>query len=130
MWRFRARVAIPIDKTLAGPGTLLPPHGVGPNLSERRTERMLQLCMEILQECAIVQAAWLSPGYSWDLEDALRISLAPMNHEDLMRLWDGFDLPDQLSVPCLMRTVRLGARERDALPVTRRTFAVGSRLSP
>jgi hypothetical protein len=93
-------------------------------------QRMLQLCMEILQEFAIVQGSWLSSAYSWEPEDALRISLAPMNHEDLMRLWDGFDLPYQLSVPYLVRTVRLGAREREQAPVTSRTLAVGSRLSP
>ena len=93
-------------------------------------QRMLQLCMEILQEFAIVQGSWLSPAYSWSPEDALRISLAPMNHEDLMRLWDGFDLPYQLSVPYLVRTVRIGARESSETPVTSRTLAVGSRVSP
>jgi len=35
------------------------------------------------------------------------VSLASMNHEDMMRLWDGFDLPYQLSVSYLVRTVRL-----------------------
>ena len=53
-----------------------------------------------------------------------------MNHEDLMRLWDGFDLPYQLSVPYLVRTVRIGARESSETPVTSRTLAVGSRVSP
>ena len=40
-------------------------------------QRMLQHCMEILQEFAIVQGSWLSPSYSWEPDDALRISLAP-----------------------------------------------------
>lgn len=93
-------------------------------------QRMLQHCMEILQEFAIVQGSWLSPSYSWEPDDALRISLAPMNHEDMMRLWDGFDLPYQLSVPYLVRTVRLAARERSEVPVTTRALAFGSRIQP
>jgi hypothetical protein len=91
---------------------------------------MLQHCMEILQEFAIVQGSWLSPAYSWAPEDALRVSLAPMNHEDMMRLWDGFDLPYQLSVPYLVRTVRLAARENGEGPVTSRGLAFGSRIQP
>jgi len=91
---------------------------------------MLQHCMEILQEFAIVQGAWLSPSYSWEPEDALRISLAPMHHEDMMRLWDGFDLPYQLSVPYLVRTARLAPRERIEVPATNRALAFGSRIQP
>jgi hypothetical protein len=93
-------------------------------------QRMLQHCMEILQDFAIVQGSWLSPSYSWEPEDALRISLAPMNHEDMMRLWDGFDLPYQLSVPYLVRTVRLAPRQRGEVPVTSRALAFGSRILP
>ena len=93
-------------------------------------QRMLQHCMEILQEFAIVQGSWLSPSYSWEPEDALRISLAPMNHEDMMRLWDGFDLPYQLSVPYLVRTVRLAPRQSGEVPVTSRALAFGSRILP
>ncbi|MEA5416848.1 DUF4255 domain-containing protein [Synechococcus sp. BA-132 BA5] len=93
-------------------------------------QRMLQHCMEILQEFAIVQGSWLSPGFSWEPDDALRISLAPMNHEDMMRLWDGFDLPYQLSVPYLVRTVRLAARDSGESPVTSRGLAFGTRIRP
>lgn len=89
---------------------------------------MLQCCMEILHEFAIVQGSWLSPSYMWEAEDALRISLAPMNHEDMMRLWDGFDLPYQLSVPYLVRTVRIAPRLRDDSLVTSRTLALGERM--
>ncbi|QVL53433.1 MAG: DUF4255 domain-containing protein [Cyanobium sp. M30B3] len=93
-------------------------------------QRMLQHCMEILQEFAIVQGSWLSPSYNWEPEDALQISLAPMNHEDMMRLWDSFDLPYQLSVPYLVRTVRLAPRERSEVPVTSQALAFGSRIQP
>jgi hypothetical protein len=93
-------------------------------------QRMLQHCMEILQEMAIVQGAWLHPSHSWDPDDALRISLAPMNHEDLMRLWDGFDLPYQLSIPYLVRTVRIAARPLEEVPVISRTLAFGSGNQP
>ena len=93
-------------------------------------QEMLQHCMEILQQFCIVQGAWLSPAYAWEPEDALRISLAPMNHEDMMRLWDGFDLAYQLSVPYLVRTVRLAGTPVQESPVTSRTLAFGSRLNP
>jgi len=73
---------------------------------------------------------WLSPAYSWEPEDALRISMAPMKHEDMMRLWDGFDLPYQLSVPYLVRTVRLAPREKSEMPVTSSTLAIGSQIQP
>ena len=93
-------------------------------------QEMLQHCMEILQEFAIVQGSWLSPAYAWETEDALRISLAPMNHEDMMRLWDGFDLAYQLSVPYLVRTVRLSGTPVREAPVTSRALALGSRVRP
>jgi hypothetical protein len=91
---------------------------------------ILQHCMEILQEFSILQGSLLSSAHSWEPEDALRISLAPMNHEDLMRLWDGFDLPYQLSVPYLVRTVRLALRESSDGVITSRALALGSRVSP
>jgi len=91
---------------------------------------ILQHCMEILQEFSILQGSLLCPAYSWDPEDALRISLAPMNHEDMMRLWDGFDLPYQLSMPYLVRTVRLAPRESENGLTTSSALSLGSRLSP
>ena len=56
--------------------------------------------------------------------------MAPMKHEDMMRLWDGFDLPYQLSVPYLVRTVRLAPREKSEMPVTSSTLAIGSQIQP
>ena len=93
-------------------------------------QRMLQHCMEILQEMTIVQGSWLHPSHSWDPDDTLRISLAPMNQEDMIRLWDGFDLPYQLSIPYLVRTVRIAARSREEGPVISRALAIGSRTQP
>jgi hypothetical protein len=93
-------------------------------------QEMLQHCMEILQRFAILKGPQLDPKYAWEPEDALRVSLAAMNHEDLMRLWDGFDLPYQLSVPYLVRTVRLAPRESGDGLVGSRALAVGSRVSP
>lgn len=93
-------------------------------------QNVLQNCMEILHEFAILQGSNLSSKHRWEPEDAMRISLAPMNHEDLMRLWDGFDVPYQLSVPYLVRTVRLAPRELVESLVTSRGLAFGSRLSP
>jgi|688.fasta_scaffold198174_3 hypothetical protein len=91
---------------------------------------VLQHCMEILHEFAILQGSNLSSKHLWEPEDAMRISLAPMNHEDLMRLWDGFDVPYQLSVPYLVRTVRLAPRESGEALVTSRGLAFGARIRP
>ena len=81
-------------------------------------QRMLQHCMEILEE------------FPLDPEDALRIFLDPMSHEHIMRLWDGFDLPYQLSVPYLVQGVRLAPREKSEVPVTSGALAFESRIQP
>lgn len=81
----------------------------GDALSEHQ---LLGQCMEILDEHAIVSGALLDPAYTWDDADALKISVEPLANEDIIRLWDSLEPPYQLSIPYLVRTVRLSPVER------------------
>lgn len=72
---------------------------------------MLARCMDILDRHALLSGPLLSPTYPWEREDALRVSLAHLSTEDMLRLWDSLEPPYQLSVPYVLRTVRLAARD-------------------
>jgi len=72
---------------------------------------MLARCMDILDRHALLSGSLLSPAYPWEREDALRISLAHLSTEDMLRLWDSLEPPYQLSVPYVLRTARLAARD-------------------
>ncbi len=74
--------------------------------------QILGECMEILDEHAIVSGALLDPAYPWEDGDALKLSIEPLANEDMMRLWDSLEPTYQLSVPYLVRTVRLRPVER------------------
>jgi len=89
---------------------------------------MLQNCMDIFHRYPILSGPLLSSQEKWDEHDALRLSLAPVTHEDLMRLWDGFDHPYKLSVPYVVKTVRLSPREFNDSVVMNRTLAIGGKL--
>lgn len=79
---------------------------------------MLARCMDILDRHAVVSGALLDPGYPWEPEDGLRVSLAHLSTEDMLRLWDSLEPPYQLSVPYVVRTARLAARERPEPSIT------------
>ena len=57
-------------------------------------QEILQHCMEILNESPILRESPLTP--------CLCISLEPLTNDEMMRLWQGFDLPYQLSVSYLV----------------------------
>jgi len=73
---------------------------------------MLARCMDILDRHAVITGNLLDPGYPWEPEDALRVSLSHLSTEDMLRLWDSLEPPYQISIPYVVRTIRLGARER------------------
>ena len=79
---------------------------------------MLARCMDILDRHALVSGALLDPGYAWEPDDGLRVSLAHLSTEDMLRLWDSLEPPYQLSVPYVVRTARLAARERPEPSIT------------
>lgn len=92
-------------------------------------QQMLARCMDALERHALVSGTLLHPGYTWEPQDALRISLAHLSTEDMLRLWDSLEPSYQLSVPYVVRTVRLSVREQTG-PVLAdtRTLAVAPRL--
>jgi hypothetical protein len=79
---------------------------------------MLARCMDILDRHAVITGNLLDPGYPWEAEDGLRVSLSHLTTEDMLRLWDSLEPPYQISVPYVVRTVRLAARERPDAAIT------------
>lgn len=79
-------------------------------------QQVLGNCMEILDQHAQLAGDLLDPAYSWEDGEELAISLEHMSNEDLMRLWDSLDPPYQLSVPYVVRTVRLRPTQRTEAP--------------
>lgn len=73
---------------------------------------MLARCMDILDRHAVITGTLLDPTYPWEAEDGLRVAINHLSTEDMLRLWDSLEPPYQLSVPYVVRTARLAARER------------------
>ena len=95
---------------------LLTVWGIGQAAEEE--QMMLARCMDILDRHAVITGNLLDPGYPWEPEDALRVSLSHLSTEDMLRLWDSLEPPYQISVPYVVRTVRLAARERPDPSIT------------
>lgn len=90
-----------------------------------REHQVLQDCIEILEKNAIVSGPLLDGSYPWDPEDALRVCIDSLSHEDMMRLWDLLEPTYRLSMPYVVRSVKLGAMdERSAPPVLSRTHVL------
>ena len=87
-----------------------------------REHQILQDCIEILDRNAIVSGAQLDSAYDWEPGAALKVVLDALSHEDMMRLWDLLEPTYRLSVPYLVRTVKLTpVAQPDAPPVLSRT---------
>lgn len=92
---------------------------------------MLARCMQILDEHAVLSGPTLSPNYAWEEGVGLQVSVDALETEDFLRLWDGFRGPPQLSVPYLVRTVRLAPVERSEPPmVDARTLVAVPAIPP
>jgi hypothetical protein len=86
---------------------------------------MLGRCMQILDRFAVISGPLLSPSYAWEPGLALQCSPEPLENEDFLRLWDGFEGPPLLSMPYLVRTVRLAPVERVDAPMVETRTLVG-----
>lgn len=88
-----------------------------------REQQILQECMELLESKPILSGPLLDPAYPWQPEDALRVYLDAVSHEDMMRLWDLLEPKYRLSVPYVVRTAKLSpaATSLSAPPVLSRT---------
>ena len=67
----------------------------------------------------------LSRAYAWEPGLALQLTPEPLENEDFLRLWDGFEGPPLLSMPYLLRTVRLAPVERIEAPMVEARTLVG-----
>jgi hypothetical protein len=81
-----------------------------------REHQVLQDCLEIMEANAIVSGSLLDPAYTWAPDDALKVTLDSLSHEDMMRLWDLLEPTYRLSVPYLVRTVKLTPVEQAVAP--------------
>lgn len=81
-----------------------------------REHQVLQDCIDIFEQNAIVSGPLLDPAYSWEPDTALKVTLDAISHEDMMRLWDLLEPKYRLSVPYLVRTVRLSPVDQPAAP--------------
>ncbi len=79
---------------------------------------MLGDCMDILDRNAVISGPLLSADYAWEPNDALKVAIDSVSVDDMWRLWDGIDASYQLSVPYLVRTVRLSPTETVDAPMT------------
>jgi len=86
---------------------------------------MLGRCMQILDRYAVLSGPLLSPSYAWEAGTALQVSVDALENEDFLRLWDGFEGPPQLSVPYLVRTVRLAPVEQTEAPMVETRTLLG-----
>jgi hypothetical protein len=81
-----------------------------------REHQILQSCIEILEQDAIVSGPLLDTGYKWEPDTALKVTLDSISHEDMMRLWDLLDPKYRLSIAYLVRTIRVAPVDMPAAP--------------
>lgn len=68
---------------------------------------------------------------SWTEREVLTITPAEMSNEDLLRIWDALDRPYTISVPYILRTIRLRLKdvESEGPAVSTRIFPTGKAVS-
>lgn len=79
-------------------------------------QKVLSRCMEIFDEIAILSGSLLDANTEWQDNDAISICLESMTNEDMLRLWDSFEPAYHLSVPYMVRPVRLTSVEKTDAP--------------
>ncbi len=74
-------------------------------------------CMEILDRHSVIPTPMFNTRFPSPDAGAIKITMQAMSMEDLLRIWDALEASYRLSVPYLVRTIRLGAVEEPASPV-------------
>lgn len=77
---------------------------------------VLSRCMDILDRHPILSGPLLDPGYPWPPETTIRVSMAHQSPEETFQLWETLLPTFRLSIPYVLRTVRLEPQEVDAAP--------------
>jgi hypothetical protein len=78
--------------------------------------RVLGRAMQCLEETPILSGPILHPGGDWDPVDSLQIVLEEVSTEAVMRTFDSLPLDYRLSVPYVMRVLRIDGRETHQAP--------------
>ncbi|MCA9605978.1 MAG: DUF4255 domain-containing protein [Myxococcales bacterium] len=77
---------------------------------------VLSECMSILDQHSILAGDLVDSTYPMAPELALKVLPDSLSNEDLLRLWDGLTPQYRLSVPYVVRTIRLEGRAQPARP--------------
>jgi hypothetical protein len=56
-----------------------------------------------LYQHPILDRSSLTPEAEWEADDVIHIIPAELSNEDMMRIWDGLDIPYRLSFSCIAR---------------------------
>ncbi|MFD4631509.1 DUF4255 domain-containing protein [Streptomyces sp. NPDC058284] len=80
--------------------------------------------MRVLHENPVVPRTYLDPGLL-DARERLQIAIAPLDHEELSRIWSTFAQPFRLSVLYQVSTVQLDRLPGAARPLPKRVRRVG-----
>ncbi|MCB9765116.1 MAG: DUF4255 domain-containing protein [Alphaproteobacteria bacterium] len=78
----------------------------------------------------ILDAASLTPDGDWTDQDVLQILPEELSNEDLMRIWDALGQPYRLSIPYVIRVVRIQpVTDGDGAPVVVTRYDAHPRLA-
>ena len=92
-------------------------------------ERELQVlgtCVEIMDDNTVLEGPLIHPVGGAPSDVRLLVTVDAMSSEDMLRLWDALAPSYRLSIPYLVRTIRLGSRTSTDVPVD--AFARGVRV--
>jgi hypothetical protein len=88
---------------------------------------LITWAMDRLHRNPVLDASTLSPEGGWGPDDRLQVLPAELTIEEMMRVWDAVDPGYRLSVPYVVRVVRIDpGTEPDRAPVVATRFAVGT----
>lgn len=88
---------------------------------------LITWAMDRLHRNPVLDASTLSPEGGWSADDRLQVLPQEMPVEEMMRVWDAVDPGYRLSVPYVVRVVRVDPdTEPDRGPVVATRFVVGA----
>ena len=77
---------------------------------------VLERCMAILDDHPFLSGTILDPTYTWEPETRLSLTLDHLGMEDALRLWDALSPSFRLSVPYVVRTIRISPTDQPVRP--------------
>ncbi len=99
---------------------------VWPGEDVDKDHEVLERCIDILERDPVLSGDLLDRSYDWEEQAQLKIVLDSLSNEDMMRIWDSLDASYHLSVPYVVRTIPVGARDAgQGADVLGSTYRVG-----